>query len=112
MNQESFLAYKSQVYNPGSPYPNPSLSPVKPLLSKESKSPYSSTVNPENPLKITFSSSKRKRNSGDSDLTESPCSPKKKPKMMSQKEIEKMTENVFQKFLNAQEQSSKEMKES
>ena len=99
MNQESFLKYKEQVYNPGSPNPNPSISPLK-ILPKDLQSPYRSTPDPENPLKITLSC-KRKRNN------DPEGSSNKKQKMATKEEIEEMNEKLFKRFLDAQATSSR-----
>ena len=107
MNQESLQSYKSQVYNPGSPNPNPSRSPLK-TLRKKQNSPYISSLNPENPLKITLSTCKRKRIS--SDILEPPDSLAKKPKM-DKEEVKELTENLLERFIAAQDKSSKEVKE-
>ena len=103
MNQGSFLAYKNQVYNPGSPNPNPKTSPLK-ILPKEHKSPspYSSTPDPDNPLKLTFSS-KRKR----AQEAKSPEIQNKKQKMATKEEIKEMNEDLIKRFLDAQAVSSK-----
>ena len=103
MNQGSFQAYKNQVYNPGSPNPNPRTSPLR-SLPKEQNSPYLSTPDPENPLKITFSC-KRKRPVE----SPSPGSPKKKPKMATKEEMEEMNEKLLQRFLDAQATSSRSL---
>ena len=103
MNQGSFLAYKNQVYNPGSPNPNPKTSPLK-ILPKEHKSPspYQSTPDPDNPLKLTFSS-KRKR----AQEAKSPEIQNKKQKMATKEEIKEMNEDLIKRFLDAQAVSSK-----
>ena len=100
MNQGSFLAYKDQVYNPGSPNPNPKSSPLR-SLPKEPNSPFISTPDPENPLKLTLSC-KRKR--PEPNLSESPS---KKLKMATKEEIKEMNEDLLKRFLDAQTESSK-----
>ena len=91
MNQGSFISYKNQVYNPGSPNPNPRTSPLRALpKDPKSPSPYLSTPNPDNPLRITFSA-KRKR---EKEL-KSPESPKKKQKMATKEEIENVTASLL-----------------
>ena len=75
MNQDSLNYYKSLVYNPGSPPPFPVSESFKSFPRYYS---YSSTkINPENPLKLTFSA-KCKRDSTD-DTNSSPESPFKSP---------------------------------
>ena len=100
MNQGSFLSYKEQVYNPGSPNPNPKSSPLK-ALPKEPNSPFFSTPDPENPLKLTLSC-KRKR--PDPNLSKSPS---KKLKMATKEEMKEMHEDLIKRFLDAQTVSSK-----
>ena len=100
MNQGSFLAYKDQVYNPGSPNPNPKSSPLR-SLPKEPNSPFISTPDPENPLKLTLSC-KRKR--PEPNLSESPS---KKLKMATKEEIKEMNEDLLKRFLDAQTESTK-----
>ena len=102
MNQESFLKYREQVYNPGSPNPNPSISPLK-ILPKDLESPYRSTPDPENPLKITLSCKRKRTN----ELESSPNN--KKPKMATKEEIEEMNEKLLKRFLDAQATSSREL---
>ena len=108
MNQESLQSYKNQVYNPGSPNPNPNRSPLK-SLPKTQNFPYTSSVNPENPLKITLSTCKRKRISSSSS-PETPSSLAKKPKM-NKEEVKELTEDLLARFIAAQDKSSKELKE-
>jgi hypothetical protein len=109
MNQGSLLQYKQQVYNPGSPNPNPRISPLK-SLAKDQPSPYNSAkVNPINPLKIVFRS-KRKLNS-DSESEASSPSPKKKLKMMSPTEVKTMTDGIMRQFREAQDESNKGLRD-
>ena len=78
MNQGSLFQYKQQVYNPGSPNPNPRVSPLKTL--PKTLSPYNkATINPNNPLKIVFGS---KRKHSDPEPEPNP-SPIKKCKIMT-----------------------------
>ena len=111
MEQESLFSYIKQVYNPGSPNPNPCSDPLK-SFSTES-SPYNAIVNSENPLKITLSAIKRKRAS-ESDLFFSPPSspPIKRVRKMNKEEIDTMTESLLQRFISAQDKSSQEIKDS
>ena len=55
----SFKDYKEQVYNPGSPNPNPRSSPLRSLPKQPDFD--SLSINPSNPLKLVFSASKRKK---------------------------------------------------
>ena len=70
MNQNSLNSYKSQVYNPGSPHPSPQIDPFKTFPKNFDFS--SATVNPQNPLKITFSAKRKRASNKDSSLEESP----------------------------------------
>ena len=88
MNPGSFKNYKDQVYNPGSPNPNPKSSPLK-SLPKQSNFD-SLSINPTNPLKLIFSASKRKKSSS----PEHTPSPRKKNKTMEPEEIKKLTETI------------------
>ena len=88
MNPDSLKHYKEQVYNPGSPNPNPKSSPLKSLPKKSNID--SLSINPENPLKLRFSTSKRKKSSS----TERSPSPRKKSKRMEPEEIKKLTDNI------------------
>ena len=88
MNPGSLKHYKDQVYNPGSPNPNPKSSPLRSLPKQTNFD--SLSINPENPLKLVFSASKRKKSSS----SESSPSPKKKSKMMDPEEMKQLTENI------------------
>ena len=88
MNPGSLKHYKDQVYNPGSPNPNPKSSPLRSLPKQTNFD--SLSINPENPLKLVFSASKRKKSSS----SESSPSPKKKTKMMDPEEMKQLTENI------------------
>ena len=89
MNQSSFSNYMKQVYNPGSPNPNPKVSPLR-SLQKTCISPYNSAkIDPQNPLKIVFGS-KRKNPDSDTDSDSETSyslqpSPKKKLKIIEHK---------------------------
>ena len=91
MNQSSFSNYIKEVYNPGSPNPNPKVSPLR-SLPKDCISPFNSAkIDPKNPLKIVFGS-KRKNPDSDSEsdsesLHSSQPSPKKKLKMMKEEDV-------------------------
>ena len=106
MNQGSFLDYKRQVYNPGSPYPNPKISPLKNLPIDQSPQSFNSvSVDPSNPLKVVFSSSsKRKLNSARQDCSspESPTSPQKRIKMMKPEDVKVMNEQLLKQFEDSQ----------
>ena len=73
MHPESLAKYKLQVYNPGSPFPSPTVGPLQSFVK-----------NPDNPLKITFSS-KRK-----CDFDSPPKSPSKKSRMLTKEDIRAM----------------------
>ena len=104
MYQESLSNYKQQVYNPGSPHPCPTTVPFQIFPKKPTFC--ETTIDPINPLKLTFSNKKRKRNSTcDSDLISK--SPKKKPKMMSKEE----TNVFFESFFEKQEQLNAGMRD-
>ena len=110
MNQGSFSQYKQQVYNPGSPHPNPRISPLKSLPIDQS-SPYNSAiVNPKNPLKIVFCS-KRKLSSDSETSPLSKPSPKKKFKMMSPEDVKLMTEGIMRQFREGQDESNKGLRD-
>ena len=104
MNQGSLLNYKQQVYNPCSPNPNPSLSPLKCLPRTDPHFQYNSvTINPDNPLKLTIGSASKRKLSGDLDSSqETDTSPSKRMKMMSPEEVEKMNQSLMQKFQESQ----------
>ena len=73
MHPESLAKYKLQVYNPGSPFPSPTVEPLQSFVR-----------NPDNPLKITFSA-KRK-----CEFDSPPKSPPKRSKMATKEEIRDM----------------------
>ena len=114
MNQESLFEYKNQVYNPGSPFPNPTSSPFKALRST-CNSPYlSTTPNPENPLKVKISYKRPRSLEFEGSL--SPTSPIKKVKMTMKKEdvdasMAAMGESLLKQFIAAQETFGKDLKE-
>ena len=98
MNQDSLNHYKSQVYNPGSPHPSPVSEPFKVFPKNRSFS--SAKPDPENPLKITFSS-KRKRDFNDdtNSSQESPVkSPSKKLKMISKEDAKEFFDGLTKQF--------------
>ena len=113
MHQESLVEYRNQVYNPGSPFPNPTSSPLKVLRSK-CNSPYLSTPNPENPLRVKFSYKRPRSLEFEESL--SPTSPIKKVKMTMKKEdvdasMAAMGESLLKQFIAAQETFGKDLKE-
>ena len=78
MNPEPFNTYKSKTYNPGSPTPNPLKDQFSsfPALKTSCQEFTTYSPDPKNPLKVTFSSV-RKRKSRDDDSEEEMSSPKK-----------------------------------
>ena len=97
MNQESFSIYKQQVYNPGSPQPNPKVSPLK-SLRKEHNYNFL-TVNPENPLKLVFSASKRKASTD----SEPSVGPRKIAKTITPDDVKAMTQEVVRQIREGQD---------
>ena len=81
MHPESLARYKLQVYNPGSPIVSPKTDPLK---SFPKNSP-----NPEDPLILTISSSRKRRSDSVPDLEGFDFSetPSKKPKMMTEEAV-------------------------
>ena len=103
MNQDSLNHYTSQVYNPGSPHPSPALEPFKTFPKDHNFSSVKS--DPSNPLKITFSS-KRKRDPSLDNMSsvESPNrSPAKKLKMLSTEDAEHFFDKLTKKFEERQD---------
>ena len=95
MQPASLAKYKLQVYNPGSPFPSPKSDPLKafPTIA-------TATADPENPLKITFSSKKRKHTSiSEAEL----ASPRKKSKIMNEEQMKAL-------FKEAKDENREEMK--
>ena len=86
MQPESLAKYKLQVYNPGSPFPSPKSDPLKafPTIA-------TATADPENPLKITFSTKKRKHTSVSEAESDSP---RKKSKIMNEEQIKALFKEV------------------
>ena len=86
MQPESLAKYKLQVYNPGSPFPSPKSDPLKafPTIA-------TATADPENPLKITFSTKKRKHTSVSEAESDSP---RKKSKMMNEEQIKALFKDL------------------
>ena len=110
MNQNSLNSYKSQVYNPGSPHPSPQIDPFKTFPKNFDFS--SATVNPQNPLKITFSAKRKRASNKDSSLEESPTkSPAKKLKMISTEQANEFFENLTKKFEERQDKVNAGMRE-
>ena len=100
MNPESLESYKLQVYNPGSPYPSPKADSFKAF-------PTVSIANPENPLKLTFSSRKRCRNVDPDDL-ESTKDSSKKLKMMKEEEVKALFKELRDETKNDMESFKKD----
>jgi len=102
MNPESFANYQLKVYNPGSPYPDPEIKPLDQL-------PRFTSIDPDNPLKLTITS-KRKHStdcsspSGEVNEDIESESATKKPRGMNKDEMKLM----FQEF---REEYKKEMTE-
>ena len=107
MNQDSLNSYKSQVYNPGSPHPSPTIEPFRAFPKDLNFS--SSKVNPENPLKITFSA-KRKRDSNEDKSPES-MSPSKKSKMLSTEQANEFFQNLTKQFQETQKEVNSGMRD-
>ena len=103
MNQDSLSHYKSQVYNPGSPHPSPSSEPFKVFPRDRNFS--SAKTDPENPLKITFSSKRKRDSSNDTNSSEeSPIkSPSKKLKMISKEDAKEFFDGLTKQFEEKQD---------
>ena len=82
MNPESLESYKLQVYNPGSPYPSPKSDPLKSFPK--------TSVDPENPLKLTIYTKRKRVKESDSEESEEVFSPSKKAKIMDADEMRKL----------------------
>ena len=81
MHPESLARYKLQVYNPGSPIVSPKTDPLKSFPK--------SSPNPEDPLILTISSSRKRRSDSVPDLEGFDFfeTPSKKTKMMTEEAV-------------------------
>ena len=110
MNQGSLSNYKQQVYNPGSPNPNPTLSPLKclPRTPLDNSQYNIVTLDPENPLKLVIGSATKRKLSSDSDSSSNTeTSPSKKLRMMTPEDVEKMNETLMNRFKQSQDEANK-----
>ena len=98
MHPESLANYKLQVYNPGSPFPSPQSEHLRTF-------PTTAFSNPDNPLKITFSTRKRGRSRDfDAEDSEDSTSPRKKPKMMKQADVKALFRDLRNETKNDMEE--------